>query len=141
MQRLVARFFDQSYGPEAFEFLTRYLERFFFMKSGWKARYRIINDLCRRTLLEYGEEEGATEFVGENFSAEIVLAGEALRFYYGDACKVSASSDDGRILRACEYLFEGIDRPPDNDLQLAAYALRVKQGLAPQRGLIGIKEV
>lgn len=140
LQRLVWRFFQEGYGPEAEEFLIGYLKSFFQSTKRWKDRYRRIADLCRRTLLSFGEQQGATELVAENFSAELALATQELRLYYGEAGDIDQPDENDLVLEARDYIFEGLNRLPSaHDLRLAVYALKVRQGLPPKRGLVEIK--
>jgi hypothetical protein len=140
LQRLLWCFFQHGYGKEADQFLITYLRCLFDEKSTWRKRYRRITALCRRVLLEYGEQQGAEQLVGENFLAEVSLASRELRQYYSNTENINGRhEDDEHIASTLEYLFEGLPRPPDAlGSALAAYALRLRQGLRPQRGLVQI---
>lgn len=139
LQRLVWRFFQHGYGPEAYDFLVEYLKSFFRPTKRWKDKYRRIAHLCRDVLLAYGERQGASGLVAENFSTELALASQELRLYYSDVNGLNQDEND-LVLEAQDYIFEAIKRPPDaQDLQLAKYARKVRQGLPPKRGLVEIE--
>ena len=134
LQRLVWHFSKSGYGAAAHGFLEDYLP-VFFEKGGWMDRYRRVNAFCRRALLDAGEEHGAKELTGENFSAELALASEELRLYYGGVNKAAPAAD---IRETLDYLFEEIPSMPAASRSLAAYALNKRQGLRPRRGLVEI---
>jgi hypothetical protein len=139
LQRLVWQFFQQGYGMEASEFLTDYLNSFFQEKGSWKDRYRRVTALCRQALLDCGEQQGATELVAENFSAEMVLASQELKLWYSNVHRTNQSTDDDLVRKVMEYLVEANNCLPAASIaRLAAYALKVRQGLPPQRGIIEI---
>lgn len=140
LQRLVWRFFKQGYGPESDEFLVRYLKSFFHRTRTWKQRYRRIVDVCRSALLSYGENQGALELVSESFSAEMALAEPELRHFYGNTVAIQPHENDS-LREAHEYIFESVECPSAaQDLRLAGYALNVRQGLPPKRGLVQIEQ-
>lgn len=139
LQRLVWRFFRRGYGTEADLFLTECLQSFFLREGGWKGRYRRLDSLYRRALLERGEQQGVEVLVAENFSAEMVLASRALQLYYGTSPSVRLSNGDDRVREVAEYIFEAVGRPLGaSEYRLAAHALRVRQGLPPKRGFVEI---
>jgi hypothetical protein len=140
LQRLVWRFFRRGYGTQADKFLTECLQSFFLREGGWKGKYRRLDSLYRRTLLECGEQRGAETLVAENFSAELILASRELKLYYGNSPSVRLSKGDGRVREAAEYIFEADGRPLGaSEYRLAAHALRVRQGLPPKRGFVEIR--
>lgn len=136
LQRLVWRFFQQGYDHRASAFLSEYLDSFFATGS-WEERYRRTTALCRRVLRESGERHGADEWVAENFSAERVLATLELKLGYGSAPKNAPGKDD-MLMKTLEYIFKEIASVPRASKRLAAYALKVRQGLPPVRGLVEI---
>jgi hypothetical protein len=141
LQRLVWLFFRQGYGVDADGFLLEYMSQFFDRKGGWKQRYNRIADLCKRALLERGERKGAEILVANNFSAELALASQELRFYYQNAKGAGAAHADEIVAEVSDYLFEGMkDVPFDLGMELARHALRVRQGLPPRRGLVTIEK-
>jgi hypothetical protein len=141
LQRLVWRFFQQGYGSEADDFLVEYLESFFRYTKGWKSRYRRSVELCRRTLMQYGEQQGVITLSGENFSSEMALASEELKLYYGNVVERQETIGAERFEETRDYIFPCKDRKLSaQDLQLATYALQVRQGLPPKRGLVEIEQ-
>jgi len=138
LQRLIWRFFGDGYSPTARDFLLEYLAAFFEEKGGWLERYRRVNKLCRRSLIELGDAQGAAMLVGENFSTELALARAEVRRYYTLTDTERESGDAEGVRDALEYIFERI-RIPSNAERLAAYALRLRQGLRPRRGLVKIR--
>lgn len=141
LQRLMWRFFEKGYGSEARDFLSKYLRSFFSRRTKtWKDNYRRIMSLCRQALLACGEEQGAFEYVAENFSAELALASEELKRYYENMERIHSQERD-RIREVREYIFEGVDRrSAAQELLLSKYAISVIQGLPPRRGLVQINE-
>jgi Cupin-like domain len=140
LQRLVWRFFEQGYGREAFDFLSEYLRSFFIRTKTWKERYRRITSLCRQALLARGEEQGAFEYVAENFSSELGLASEELKVHYENIDDTHPRERD-RLREVREYIFDGVDRrSAARELLLSKYALSVRQGLPPKRGLVQIEQ-
>lgn len=140
LQRLVWRFFKNAYDSEAINFLVQYLKSFFSRTRTWKDRYKKVTELSRSALLECGEQRGVQEWVGENFSLEMALASEELKIYYG---KVAARTpyDKDRITETQKYLFQGVkDVSVAHQLLLSRYALSVRQGLPPKRGLVQIEQ-
>jgi len=139
LQRLVWRFFQQGYGKEASEFLMAYLNSFFHEKGGWKDRYRRVTALCRQALLDHGEQQGASELVAENFSSEMALASQEVKLYYSSVQRTDQPTDKGSVQGVVEYLFEATNCLPAVSMaRLATYALKVRQGLPPQRGIVEI---
>jgi hypothetical protein len=140
LQRLVWWFFQRGYGDEADKFLTECLRSFFIKKSGWKGRYRRLAALYRQALLDRGEQRGTEQLVSESFSAEMLLALQELKLYYGDSPEVNLTANDEAVKEAAEYIFEAFRHPLGaSELRLASHALRVRQGLPPKRGLIEIE--
>ena len=137
LQRLVWRFFQQGYGTAANEFLSDYLESFFKRRS-WHERYRRTIALCRKALHQCGERYGVDEWVAENFSPEMALAAQELRFYYGSMSDPGDAPNDDILMETTNYIFAEISRLPRASKRLAAYALKVRQGLPPRRGLVQI---
>lgn len=138
LQRLVWRFFGEGYNSSASDFLQEYMETFFDENSGWIGRYRRVNMLTRRSLVEFGEAQGAAALAEENFSIELALARKAVKHCYtllpSEKNNVTPQED---IRDAVKYIFEGIQIPVDS-VRLAKYALRQRQGLRPRRGLVEI---
>lgn len=138
LQRLVWRFFCEDYDSGAHDFLTEYMKIFFNEDLSWKQRYRRVQMLCGEALLDLGEAQGAEVFVGENFSAELALAGDAVKHYYTIAPRKSSDLAPEDVKDALNYIFEGI-RVPQGAERLAGHALRQRQGLRPRRGLVDIE--
>lgn len=137
LQRVIWRFMQKDFLPEAQEFFSEYLDCFFDGPSGWTRRYVRTTKLCRRTLQSMGEEQGAEMWIGDPFSAERRLASPELKFYYRDFAAPVRSNQ--QIRETLEYLFDGLLYPKDaRSRRLAAYALDTRQGLRPQRGLVEI---
>jgi hypothetical protein len=140
-QRLVWRLFQQGYGSVADEFLAEYLESFFRYTKGWKSRYRRSAELCKKALMQYGEQQGVFNLTGENFSTEMALASDELKLYYGNVLKSQETIDSEQVKEVHSYIFPSVDRHPSaHDLHLALYALRVRQGLPPKRGVVQIEQ-
>ncbi|MEK6409620.1 MAG: hypothetical protein AABN34_22075 [Acidobacteriota bacterium] len=140
LQRLLWRFFQERYGAESNEFLAEYLAVFFRRSRGWKTRYRDVTDLCRTWLLERGEQQGASMLTSESFSAEMVLASRELKRYYNGNGLADEQIDQTSMREVANYIFEAIQRPQKaSDLRLAIYALNLRQGLPPKRGLVEIE--
>lgn len=137
LQRLVWLFFGKGYGSTASDFLLEYMKAFFAEKGGWIERYRRVNELCRQSLIDLGEAQGAAVLAGENFSSELALARDVVRRCYSLTPNECGSADPEGVRDAVEYIFEGVHIPPDAE-RLAVYALRQRQGLRPRRGLVDI---
>jgi hypothetical protein len=140
LQRLVWRFFANAYNSIASHFLVQYLKTFFSRTKTWKDRYRQVSDLSRGALLACGEERGAREWIGENFSLELALASEELKLYYGNVA-VRKPYEKDRVSETRKYWFQGLDGvSAAHQLLLSRYALSVRQGLPPKRGLVQIEQ-
>jgi hypothetical protein len=139
LQRLVWFFFQEGYGRDAEEFLIQYLKSFFKRTKTWKTRYSAITQLCRKALLERGEQQGVLEHTSESFSSELALASQELKLYY-DNLNATLSYERNRVQEIREYLFRSIRRPFAQDLRLSRYALSARQGLPPKRGLVQIEQ-
>ena len=137
LQRLLWRFFAEGYGSSACEFLLNYLDTFFARKVGWRVRYRRVNEMCRRFLLEAGEGQGAAALSGENFSTELALARETVKRCYTVPLGVCDGEVSEGIADTADYIFERLERPAAAG-RLAEYAFRQQQGLRPRRGLVQI---
>jgi hypothetical protein len=139
LQRLIWEFFQQDYKGQSCEFLKKYIDSFFQQKGGWKDRYRRITMLCRTALLDLGKQQGAAELIAENFSAEVALAAQELRFYYGNVRGLNKLMNDDCVQNIMNYIFE-TEMPLEEAsmLRLAAYASEMKQGLPPKRGIINV---
>src|SRR5215207_3496875 len=132
LQRLVWRFFCEGYGSSARDFLAEYMKLFFDENCGWKERYRRVQALCRKALLDLGEAQGAEVFVGENFSAELALAGEAVRHYYTVAPRERDDVAPEDVEDTLKYIFEGIRVPPGAE-RLAGHALKIGRASCRER--------
>jgi hypothetical protein len=141
LQRLVWRFFQQGYGSEAAKFLEEYLESFFRPTKRWKNRYRQTVELCREALSQFGEQQGVVALMSDNFSSELALASEELKSYYGNAIESQESTKREVVQEVRDYIFRSTDHKPSaHELRLAVYALTVRQGLPPKRGLVTIEQ-
>lgn len=139
LQRLMWLFFRHGYGEEAYDFLLEYCRCFFTGPAGWKKRYRRVTALCRQTLLKHGEHQGSEALSDEKFVAELCVASRELKLYYGGADLIFEGDDPTRVHDAVDYLFEGPTRPPREICEkLATYAVNMRQGLRPRRGLVEI---
>jgi Cupin-like domain len=140
LQRLMWLFFDDDYAHSA-QFLRQYLKSFFSDTRTWKARYRRTMELCRQSLMDRGQQQGAFEWISENFSAELELASEELKLYYGGNVDARNTLERSRVTEIRRFLFAGIeDLSGAQELRLARYALSVRQGLPPKRGLVQIEQ-
>jgi hypothetical protein len=137
LQRLIWRFFREGYGDRAQAFLSEYLREFFRVSRGWKARYHRMAGLCRQALAQYGEERGRQALVSDGFSTELALGSSYLKNCYGAACN-SENVDQENLIETARYIFEGVDVQADDQHRLSSYALRIRQGLRPRRGLVDI---
>ncbi len=134
LQRLLWVFFRSGFAEESRLFLAAYLQMFF-RRRGWKKRYHetlafVVDELKRR-----GETCGLDCWMGENFLSEPCLAQNELQFYYGVR---PTSADPEEIKNVQDYLFEGTPKPKGTSEKLAAHALRLRQGLRPQRGFVEV---
>jgi hypothetical protein len=140
LQRMVWHWFKNDYGNGAELFLAEYLRCFFDKNSSWKTRYRRIVALCQKALLEHGSHGGSHQFADENFWWELSLAGEEVRRCFATAAMQIRAND--HVRDTVKYIFEGISMPAHGlGLQLAKYAVSLKQGLRPQRGRIKIVDL
>jgi len=139
LQRLIALYFQRGYGREAADFLLRYLKAFF-KPQRWHTSYRAVNALCRSALLDLGEGRGVEEWVGENFSAELLLAAQELKIWYNTDAGSVKVGERGGLRDVAAYLFEDTRwSMGDNALKLARHAMATRQGLPPKRGLIMVE--
>lgn len=137
LQRLMWRFFREEYGSPAAEFLLEFLPALFNGRGGWIERYRRVTELCQRALVDRGEAKGAEVLAGENFSTELAVASETIKRYYTLTSRVRDSVDSEILRDAVNYIFEEIGVIPNAE-RFATYAIRQRQGLRPQRGLVQI---
>lgn len=132
LQRLLWSYFRSGFGAESNRFLAALL-RLFFKKQGWRIRYRETFRLIIEELLNRGESRGVEAWMGDNFVAESCLASREVAHYYTVPRSTAAQET---IKGIQEYLFEGIPEPAGTSQRLAAYALSLRQGLKPQRGVV-----
>lgn len=140
LQRLIWKFFKDDFDKKSTIFLQEYLNLFFQPFRSWKDRYFVIMEFCRQTLRDLGEQRGVDEWVGQNFSSEVSLASKELKFYYGFDTAALSKHTRKSIKDVGSYLFSeashGIVK--SSEKLLASYALEVRQGLIPKRGIINI---
>lgn len=140
LQRLVWRFFENGYNSTATDFLVKYLKSFFGRSKSWKDRYWKIMDLCQNALIAEREEHGARRWISENFSPELTLASQELKLYYGNV-RAREPHENDRIREARKFIFDRLSSvSAARQLLLSKYAVSVRQGLPPKRGLVQIDE-
>lgn len=140
LQRLLWLFFRDGFSAKSFAFLSDHLDIFFRTYRSWKFRYEATLEHCRKSLESLGQHAGIHGWIGKSFSSELALASRELRPYYdfepSDLTRMSGSA----VEETRQYIFMGtsFEISTTSQERLAAYALHVRQGLIPKRGMIRI---
>lgn len=104
---------------------------------GWQERYTALQVLYRKWLLELGAKRGVKHLHGDQYNIEIALMHDDLAEYYQPLSNFESNLTDDHVNKTIGYIFAE-NCPIDHEVQekAAKYALSVRQGLKPAKGLI-----
>jgi hypothetical protein len=143
LQRLLWELFRKPGSKHIAAILIQSLEQFFNSRKSWVERYKAVTSIYRKSLLAMSSSHGAEYLASEVFNPEFRLAKDELKHMYSFRLSEGGGQSREAIESVRRFLFNGKLETVPYELQraLAKYALVMRQGLEPRRGLVVIHRV